>query len=703
MIKRKGKRYECDTKTTAESRVRGDVDLALTEKVPVVSDMIFDAGTFDNDCQVILVEGVGGMGKTSLAYQYAKKWAEGSFSVFDTVVLVRLRDLNICEQKFCGVDHILSQLLFLASGNRIPTKMARLLFSELKALLILDGWDESPAIIRNPSFVKSLQSVSSQTKVLITSRPDFSLNLHNLANRVEILGFTKNDIHDYFRAALESQLSSDSEVKLACDKLRSHFHRYPVIESCCYVPLNAAILAYIYLNRNQTLPITRCELFQELVLCCIVRELKTRQSDGALEDVSSFEDLPADLKKQFHKLSELAFKGVIENKIIFSQKELTSLSTLGLVHRVRGFGSIGKKPVTCNFIHLAVQELLAAYFISQLEPSKHSKQFKNLLEINRMFPVLQFFSGLTRLANEGVQNLIIDEFHVNDQCEENILVFINCIFEAQMVIDQAFYEQITNTHKVEMDFEWISLTPMDCLSLQYFLSSVGRMKKGNISLNLNSCNLNDDSISLLFGISPEQTSSRSSVLESLDTFSANGNTYTDTGLVYFVKALDLTSICTLKILRIGNGIVTNKGIEPLLELLPRQHLLEELDLWWSSPHNDKLLEKIGEYAKRMSKLKKLVVCPDAFRTCEQFTSEETKQWMQSLMDGGNSLMYSLESSMVGQLVMDIHLYTESMDAYHDQVVSSLNETEDKINIEREKRGLPHFDFVPRILFLLVQQ
>ena len=700
MIKRKGKQYECETKTTAESRVRGDVDRALTEKVPVDFDKIFDAGTFDSDRQVLLVEGVGGMGKTSLAYQYAKKWAEGSFSVFDAVVLVRLRDLN--EHDVCEVDRILPHLLFLASGNKIPTEMARLLFSELKALLILDGWDESPTMIRNPSFVKSLQSVSSQTKVLITSRPDFSLNLHNLANRVEILGFTKNDIHSYFKAALESQLSSDSEVKLACDRLSSHFHHRPEIESCCYVPLNAVILAYIYLYRNQTLPITRCELFQELVLCCIVRELKTRQPDSALEDVSSFEDLPADLKEQLRKLSELAYKGVIENNIVFSQKELTSLSTLGLLHSVQGFGSFGRKLVTCNFIHLAVQELLAAYCISQLEPAEHSKQFINLLQINRMFPVLQFYSGLTRLANEGVRNLIINEFQscgqtFGRQWHSNLLVIINCIFEAQMIIDQAFYEQITNMHRLEMNFNSIFLTPMDCLSLQYFLSSVGRMKKGNILINLDSCSLNDHSISLLLGISPEQTLSTSVVLQSLDTFSVMGNTYTDSGLIHFVKALDLTSISTLKTLKIGNGIVTDKGIEPLLESLSRQNSLEELELHWSSPHDDKSLEKIGEYAKRMSKLKKLVLFPNASCTCKQFTSEETKQWIQSLMDGGNSLMYSLESSMVEQLVMHIHFNIKSMYAYRKQVISSLNETEYKINIEREKTNLPHFNFDSQVL------
>ena len=399
MIKEKGKRCGSDY-TIAESRVEGDVDKLLTIKVPVDSDRIFDADIFDEERQVILVEGVGGMGKTSLAYQYAKKWAEGKLSTFDAVALVRLRDLN--ERYVREVDHILPHLLFLASGNSISKEMARLIIDKQKILLILDGWDESPISIRKPSFIKDLlRSVSPQTRILITSRPDFSLDLHCLANRVEILGFTKGDIHNYFENALKSHLHN-SEVQSACDKLSSHFHRYPVIESCCYVPLNAAILAYIYLNRDQTLPITRCELFQELVLCCIIRELKTRQPDRVLEDVSSFEDLPADLKEQLYKLSEVAFNGVMQNKIVFTQKELTSLSTLGLLHSVQGFGSIGRKLVTCNFIHLAVQELLAAYYICRLEPAEHSKQFETLLNDKRKFPVLQFYSGLTRLTNESV-------------------------------------------------------------------------------------------------------------------------------------------------------------------------------------------------------------------------------------------------------------------------------------------------------------
>ena len=448
MIKKKGKRCGSD-KTIAEStgRVEGDVDKMLKIKVPVDSDKIFDAGTFKNKHRVILVEGVGGMGKTSLAYQYAKKWAEGKLNMFDAVALVRLRDLN--EHDVREVDRILPKLLFLASGNSISKEMAKRIVDEQKILLILDGWDEYPASIRNKQdiFLKDLlRSVSPQTRILITSRPDFSLDLHELSNRVEILGFTKSDIHDYFESAIELQLP-DSDVKSAYKKLTSHLHRYPVIESCCYVPLNAAILAFIYLNRDENLPVTRCELFQELVLCCIVRELETRQPDIVLEDVSSFEVLPADLKEQLCNLSELAFKGVMENKIVFTQKELASISALGLLHSVQGFGSIGRKVVTCNFIHLAVQELLAAYYITRLEPAEHCALFETLLNDKLKFPVLQFYAGLTGLTNESVRNLITGFCLDSDEnSRRSLLALLNCIFEAK-IDDELFFERMVSTLK----------------------------------------------------------------------------------------------------------------------------------------------------------------------------------------------------------------------------------------------------------------
>ena len=685
MIKEKGKRCGSDN-TIAESRVEGDVDKLLTIKVPVDSERIFDDGIFDNDRKVILVEGVGGMGKTSLAYQYAKKWAEGKLSTFDAVALVRLRDLN--EHDVREVDRIVPHLLFLASGNSISKEIARLILNKQKILLILDSWDESPASIRKPSFVKYLlRSVSNQSRILVTSRPDFSLDLHGLANRVEILGFTKGDIHNYFENALKSHLP-DSKVKPACGKLSSHFHRYPVIESCCYVPLNAAILAYIYLNRDQTLPITRCELFQELVLCCIVRELETRQPDRVLEDVSSFEDLPADLKEQLHKLSELAFNGVLQNKIVFTQKELTSLSTLGLLHSVQGFGSIGRKSVTCNFIHLAIQELLAAYYISRIEPAEHSKQFETLLNDNLKFTVLQFYSGLTRLTNESVRNLITKfnfEEYIGDS-ERCLLAFLNCIFEAQ-IHNQSFYEQLVQNLKSGLDLSPISLSPMDCLSVHYFLSSIRTLAKGIIYLDISNCSIDDQCLGMLLGISTEhaKTTSTSGVLKSVETLNMEGNKYTDTGIAYITRALISNS--TIGTLYVGNDIVTDMGLVPLLEALPRLHSLKELVLRWTLSHPDESLKMIGECVGRstMEQLRLFLFPPSLH-------SEETvTEWVQNIVVGGNSLIHSLKSCQVTRLSIVVILQKISFaidtNDVQAQLYSSLQQSVTFTNSERRKNSV----------------
>ena len=100
----------------------------------------------------------------------------------------------------------------------------------------------------------------------------------------------------------------------------------------------------------------------------------------------------------------LAFEGVKNNKIVFAQKELQlsfklpkDLSTLDLLQSVEGYGSVGNIGITYNFIHLAVQELLAAYYISKMESDKHAEVFESLLDESRTSAVLQFYSAFISL------------------------------------------------------------------------------------------------------------------------------------------------------------------------------------------------------------------------------------------------------------------------------------------------------------------
>ena len=476
VTKEKGVRRGREPNAQTEHRVKGEIEPLMDSKVPVDMDSIFDDGTFDNARRpmVILVEGALGSGKTCLAYHYCQKWAEGNLSMFDVVALVYLRHPAVHS---AGLDLTLHQLLLLACASDGDKeiednvrKVVQHVKNDTKLLLLLDGWDEAPTCLRNPpdpkyppdnSYLgKILCSISSNATILITSRPDSSLDLHNRANvnRVEILGFTKKSIHDYFQEALSTQLSSN-QVKDEIAKLSDHFRKYPAIESSCYIPLNAAILILMYLEHNRTLPTTHYELLYQLLLCCIDREVKTRQPKQILSTIFSLDDLPCDLKEQLDSICILACKGIMQNKVVFTQDELPSilptptaqedLPTMGVLQRVQWF-SIGSKTMSYNFIHLSIQELLAAYCISKMKESEQVRVFQTLLGEPRFSAVLQFYAGFTKLTNLGVRNIITGtDFTSKRSFQLTLLSYMRCFFEAQ-VCDQSFYQQIASKLKKKL-------------------------------------------------------------------------------------------------------------------------------------------------------------------------------------------------------------------------------------------------------------
>ena len=387
MTNEKGTRHTREPDELIEHRVKGEVGSLMASKVPVDMDSIFDEGTFENvrPPVMILVEGAFGSGKSTLAYHYCQKWADVNLGMFDLVALVHLRHPAVHS---AGFDFTLRQLLLLASDGEegiddIVTNIVQRIKNGLKFLLILDGWDEGPACLRAPPNPKNptdksylgklLRSVSFNTTILITSRPDSSVDLHNRPNikRVEILGFTKESIHDYFHEALSTQLSS-TVLEDECRKIKDRLANYPAIESSCYIPLNAAILTLLFLQRNHTLPTTHFEMFHELLLHFIAREVNTRQPKRTLGTISSLDALPRDLKKQLKHISILAYEGVMNNKIVFTQDELPSILPRS----------------SCRYDTQCF-----------LGNGQQVRVFQTLLGEPRFAAVLQFYAGFTKLTN----------------------------------------------------------------------------------------------------------------------------------------------------------------------------------------------------------------------------------------------------------------------------------------------------------------
>ena len=97
-----------------------------------------------------------------------------------------------------------------------------------------------------------------------------------------------------------------------------------------------------------------------------------------------------------------------QNKVVFTEKDLACLNLshdlpgLSLLQILDSFVVIGGKTAYCYFIHLSIQELLAAYLILQLEEDEQAKVFESLLDEPQFSAVLQFYAAFTRLTNQGV-------------------------------------------------------------------------------------------------------------------------------------------------------------------------------------------------------------------------------------------------------------------------------------------------------------
>ena len=768
VTKEKGMRHGREPVAQIELKVRGEIRPLMDSKVLVDMDSIFDDGTFENARRpmVILVEGALGSGKTSLAYHYCQKWAEGNLSMFDVVALVYLRHPAVHS---AGLDLTLHQLLLLACASDgekviedIVEKVVQHVKDGLKLLLILDGWDEAPACLRNPpdirylpdnSFLgKLLRSISLNTTILITSRPDSSVDLHERVYRVEILGFTKESIHNYFQEALSTRLSSD-KVKDEIAKLRDHFRQYPAIESSCYIPLNAAILILVYLEHNRTLPTTHYELLYQLLLCCIDREVKTRQPKQILTKISSLDDLPRDFKEQLDSICILAYKGIMQNKVVFTQEELPSilptpaqedLPTMGVLQRVQWF-SISSKTMSYNFVHLSIQELLAAYCISKMKESEQVRVFQTLLGEPRFSAVLQFYAGFTKLTNQGVRNIITGTDFNYD--ETSLLSYMRCFFEAQ-IIDESFYQQIVPKLDGKIALSHTTLSPLDCMAFGYFLAFVLR-NTSELCVDLCRCRIDDQSLCVLMGeLSKHAEAYREGVLHRVTKLNISFNKIGDNGIVCIATALETNTtmrtldVCGCNISDVGvkslakaltvnrslhelnmdsnyigdNGMIqiatalqtnntlkdlsifdnhaqiTDKGVLSLSSAI-RNCSVEFLALPWSSTQPENTLKEIGESARR-SKLKTLELIqqiPPSYAG----TMEKAKEWLQCVEVGGKNLIQSQEDSPLEILYLVIDYIPDESDIrlYVEQVCQALEATAATVNTARQEKGLPHIEFI----------
>ena len=417
------------------------------------------------------------------------------------------------------------------------------------------------------------------------------------------MGFTHESICNYFKETLRSTLN-ENEIEDGCKELENHFKTYPSIQSCCAIPLNAAIVARLFLaseKNPRTLPRTKHELFSSIVAHLINKEQEKHCAYAMT--VSRLEDLPDHLKKPLCKLAFDHLKEiVIPHKLVASAQLVehknanpNDASLSPCIHAV--LQTVKKRDPKSggimyyhHFIHLSIQELLAAYHISQLGKDEQVKVFEDLLYEPQFSSVLQFYAAFTRLTNEAVQDIItrIDmdmytSWYIED-CAQ--LTIIRCCYEAQ-IQTQSFYQKIMKRMFELCDhslcFLHFALTPFDCMTVGYFLAFA--LRTGELqNVVLRSCRIDDHSLGLLLGdleLSRHDEACPAGVLQGVTCLDISGNNIGDDGIAHLATALQANT--TMKILDISrNRGITSYGAKSLGRALSVNSSLEVLDIRYTS-------------------------------------------------------------------------------------------------------------------------
>ena len=457
----------------------------------------------ENDRRLILVEGAPGVGKSTFAWEFCRKWMNGEIAQqYHLVLLVRLRDERIREVKN------LKDLFF--SPSRPDGSLA--VYNELKnsqkfhALIILEGYDELPYSCRNdPSSVFN-ELISGNllpfATVLVTSRPWATKKLHvkcasHIYQHIEVLGFTNKQIKEYINKNI-------SEEKIRSG-LNSYLEKHPQIRSGMYIPLNIAIVVAVYKdsieNDRQTLPNTITELCSCCIEVLIRRHLKhnTELQGGNVMNLPAINlHVPSDVHRNFVHICRLAFSGIVEStevKLIFSESELPEhFDNLGFMDSVTDLYVTGETVSSHNFLHLTFQEFFAAVHISTMSKEQQLQYFAegksdSGSKKGRLNVVLKFLAGLQKLdcfTKETASHIVNTPSSVSSYLTPSDITVgmdvINWLFEAQ---SETSMSMILGERKVEFKASKRHMSLMDyyylgyCVShsqCQWVLSLTGKME-----------------------------------------------------------------------------------------------------------------------------------------------------------------------------------------------------------------------------------
>uniref|UniRef100_A0A8C4GSE4 NACHT domain-containing protein n=1 Tax=Dicentrarchus labrax TaxID=13489 RepID=A0A8C4GSE4_DICLA len=375
--------------------------------------------------RVVLTNGVAGVGKTFSVQKFTLDWAEGSNNQdVSLVVLLSFRELNLIK------DEQYSLLRLLHVFHPTLQKVTAEQLAVCKLLFIFDGLDESRLSLdfHNNEVVSDVTQKSSVNVLLtnlirgnllplaliwITSRPAAANQIPpECVDRVtEVRGFTDAQKEEYFRRRV-----SDEDLS---NRIISHIKTSRSLHIMCLIPVFCWITATVLVHMLTTdqrgdLPKTLTDMYSHFLLVQTKRK-KQKYDEG--HETSPQELMEAE-RKVLLKLGRLAFEQLEKGNIMFYQEDLeqcgldvTEASVYsGVCTEIfKRESVIFQKTVYC-FVHLSIQEFLAAVYMFHCHTNSNTEVLKGFLGGKYDNPTLDVFLKEAMMKSLNSENGHLDLF-----------------------------------------------------------------------------------------------------------------------------------------------------------------------------------------------------------------------------------------------------------------------------------------------------
>ena len=275
----------------------------------------------------LLVEGEGGVGKTTFCAKIAWDWIHGKgYQDFKLVLVVLLR-----EAKDKTVGEIVKS--YLPKDNPVTAKKLNkyILLNPKDVFLVLDGLDEFAVDLNNIQQIAliTLNRLFESGTVLITSRRWRSDEIRKNANLrkvfafIAVEGFSAENLSSYITKFFHPDTASSEDLNRFIsnnDVIRENMAPYPI-----YTAMLCIMWKEFDGERREAMSKlqTFSQLFNEMIGFLVDHYLsKHIPSSGIVE--GELRENRSNIRHRLLQMGLIAFKGLLERRLVFTEEEFQS-------------------------------------------------------------------------------------------------------------------------------------------------------------------------------------------------------------------------------------------------------------------------------------------------------------------------------------------------------------------------------------------